>query len=873
MSFQAIVDTNPQDLKGCTPMMAQYLAIKKDHQDCLLFYRMGDFYELFFDDATKAAKALDIVLTKRGRINDEEIPMCGVPFHAYENYLLRLIKQGYKVAICEQTETPEAAKKRGGYKAVVERKVIRVVTQGTIVEDVMLEGASNNFLVCICGDRKNNFSIAAVDISTGLFFIESAKLEQIQSILTKLTPSEIIASDKLLTHPDLFDIFREYKKILSPIPASRFDLENAKNYIKQAFNTTTLEIFGSFSDLDWLSAGSLVDYIKLTHKGQNPKLSPPKTINKSAIMGIDFATRRNLEINKNINGGIENSLFWVLNKCCSAAGSRLLNLQLNNPLTNINGINQRLDGVAFFNKNHDLRALVRQNLTNFPDVERAVSRLSLGHMRPKDLQVVMNSLHYAGVIGQSLADFGPKLPQIVQNMYFYNQSTQAIVQKLAKSLKQELPQLARDGNFIKEGFDQELDEMRQIVSNSKEKIEQLRQEYIKASGINNLKIKSNNVIGWYVEINAANKNKLDESFMHRQTMASSMRFTTQRLMDLEAKITNAHSIIMTMELTIFEQLVKDVLNNASDITQIAKAIASVDVVCNMAQIAHDWDYVRPQIADSSTFNVKGGRHPVIERINQDSTKFSANDCVLGDNLQIMLITGPNMAGKSTYLRQNSLIAIMAQMGSFVPCESATIGVVDQLFSRIGASDDLASGKSTFMMEMVETASILTQATDRSLVILDELGRGTSTYDGMAIAWACLEYLHEQNQCRCLFSTHYHELAQLEENLPKLACYTLKIQEWEEKIIFLHQLIKGRANKSYGIHVASLAGLPQEVISKSNTIFKELETMPSNQSNVPTKTTESSPIEAQLREIIGAIDINATTPMDALQKISQIKELL
>lgn len=820
---------NKESKAELTPMMAQYMSVKEEHPDCLLFYRMGDFYELFFDDAVKASKTLDIALTKRGKTEGTAIPMCGVPWHSHESYLARLIKAGFKVAVCEQTETPAEAKARGGYKALVRREVVRIVTPGTLNEDTLLDATSNNYLMSIT-DIRGEMSASWLDFSTGEFFIQSISKDNFASTIERVNPGEIIISEDISQTPSLFEALNLFKDKISIQPNSCFDSENSRKKLESLFEVNTLEGFGNFSRSDVAAAGSLIDYIELTQKGKLPRISAPRILLANSVMEIDVATRRNLELNITLKGQKQGSLLHTIDRTVTGAGARLLSQYLSSPITIPETINHRLDMVEFFIEHGGIREDIRKILRECADIERALTRLSLERGGPRDLASIKNTLSQTVNLSRIIVRASDNLPQGIQSIakVLNLWGTQhPLVNRLTKALADDLPMLTRDGGFIKVGYSPKLDELKNLKSKSKEHIAALKEKYVKISGVNALKIKHNNVIGYHIDVSTANANKLmdnKDEFIHRQTLANSTRFTTVELSELESKITDSSAKSLALELEMFKDLVGEVLALSDDITKTAEALAKLDVFSSLAELAIKNNYARPKIDNSNAFAIQGGRHPVVEQFikKQDNEDFIANDCELKELENLWLLTGPNMAGKSTYLRQNALIAILAQIGCYVPATYAHIGVVDKVFSRVGAADDLAKGHSTFMIEMVETATILNQATDRSLVILDEIGRGTATYDGLSIAWACLEYIHEHNKCRTLFATHYHELTSLTERLERLKCKTMKVKEWEDKIIFLHEVASGTADRSYGIHVAKLAGLPKAVINRSEEILAHIE---------------------------------------------------
>lgn len=819
-----------------TPMITQYLDIKKNHQDYLLFYRMGDFYELFFEDAVVASRALDIALTKRGKYEDVDIPMCGVPFHAYENYLSRLIRQGYKVAICEQMEDPKEAKKRG-YKEIVKRDVIRLVTAGTLTEDNLLESKKNNFILSI-SKLGSSLGFAWLDISTGEFFTQDVPVSDRQqtallsSTLARLNPVEIIVSDQYIQTPAIFSIFNEHREKLTILPQARFNSENALKRLKDIYKVETLEAFGNFERAEVSAAGVMLDYIENTQRGQMPRLLAPQKVYENHVMEIDAATRRNLELLETISGDKNNSLLGTIDRTITGAGGRLLAYHVSNPLKDQYEINARLDVIEFFTNHPHIKDELRKLFKAIPDIERAVSRLSVGRGGPRDLANIKQALglvpNIKSLINQSTAqDHLSKLPFSLENIIGRLGFHAPLVDRLDQALAEELPFLARDGGFIKQGFYAPLDDIKSIKDNSTKVIVDIQAKYAAETNIPNLKIKFNNVIGYFIEVQSKYATQIleNKNYIHRQSVLNAARFTTVELTELEDKIRGASEKALNMELELYADLVKEVLYTSDDIYRTSKALAELDVGSALADLAIEKKYCRPEIDESLSFDIIDGRHPVVEAsIEKDQAgSFVGNDCLLSpDSSLIWLLTGPNMAGKSTFLRQNAIIAIMAQMGSFVPAAKAHIGLIDKIFSRVGASDDLAKGRSTFMVEMVETASILNQATMRSFVILDEIGRGTATFDGLSIAWAVIEHLHDINKCRSLFATHYHELTSLSKNLTNISLHCMRIKEFNEDVVFLHEVIEGAADRSYGIHVAKLAGLPQAVVKRAEQVLMSLE---------------------------------------------------
>ena len=873
-----------------TPMMVQYLAIKSEHPDGLLFYRMGDFYELFFDDAKKAARALDITLTKRGKHLGEDIPMCGVPVHSHEAYLVRLIRKGFKVAVCEQTEDPAEAKKRGN-KTVVRRDVVRVVTAGTLTEDTLLDARRHNFLAA-CAEAKGKLGLAWIDISTGEFNMQPVEPRHLSAALARLDAGEILLSERNFEQSEISHVFADWRDRLTPLPSARLDSENGRARLEDLFGVRTLESFGDFSRAELAAGGALVDYIDLTQKGNLPRIAPPRRLPSGAVMEIDAATRRNLELTTTLSGSRRGSLLGIIDRTVTGAGARLLASQLSAPLTDVAAIDLRLDGVQYFTESQARREALMAILRRCPDIERALSRLTLGRGGPRDLAAVRDGLALSseirdeietdglsglpGVISQAIEDFGDHCD---------------LVGRLREALAADLPVNARDGGFIAKGYSPELDETRTLRDESRQLIAGLQDRYVSETNVSTLKIRHNNLLGYFVEVPARQFDNMPSGevspFIHRQTMANAIRYSTVELGELEGRIGRAADQALAQETLIFENLAGDVTARAETIALAARALATLDVGSALARLAVEKGYCRPVLDESIEFETTGGRHAVVEAALEEAQegRFVANDCVLGNESRLWLLTGPNMAGKSTFLRQNALIAVLAQMGSFVPAETCRMGVVDRLFSRVGAADDLARGRSTFMVEMVETAAILNQAGPRALVILDEIGRGTATFDGLSIAWAVIEHLHETNRCRTLFATHYHELTNLASKLDGLACQTMRVKEWKGDVVFLHEVAPGAADRSYGIHVGQLAGLPDAVVSRAEQVLETLEA--GEQSSALTRLAEDLPLFAAVpvprgriaaepsaaEEALADIHPDEMSPRDALEAIYRLKGLI
>jgi DNA mismatch repair protein MutS len=820
-------------------MMAQYLEIKADHPDALLFYRMGDFYELFFDDARAAAAALDIALTKRGKHLGEDIPMCGVPVHSAEGYLLTLIRKGFRVAVCEQMENPAEAKKRGS-KAVVRREVVRLVTPGTLTEDALLEPRRHNYLAA-WAEVRGDGALAWVDISTGALHVTGFGRARLGPELARLRPRELLVSQR--SEDDLAELGSDFDVSITPLAASAFDSDGGTARLKSLFSVAALDAFGQFSRPELGALGAIVDYLELTQKGNLPLLRPPKQEAAATTVQIDAATRANLELTRALNGGSEGALISVIDRTVTAGGARLLERRLAAPLRDAGRIARRQDSVEFFTQNAALADDTLNLLRSAPDIDRAMSRISLDRAGPRDLAAIRDGLRAARkLVGLLPAELPDELAENARPLT----GAAELLELLARALVSEPPLLARDGGFVADGYDADLDAARELRDQGRGVIAGMQADYASQTGIGALKIKHNNVLGYFIETPATHAEKmlsppLSDTFIHRQTTANAVRFTTLELSEMETKILNAGGRALAIEAEHYQALTQAIMDDFGAIGLIAQGLGVLDVSAALADLARGEGWARPVVDDSRRLDITGGRHPVVEAaLRRDGgTGFVANDCQLGDRSDLWLLTGPNMAGKSTFLRQNALIAILAQMGAFVPAEQAYIGAVSQMgafvpaeqahigavsqvFSRVGASDDLARGRSTFMVEMVETAAILNQADDKALVILDEIGRGTATYDGLSIAWATFEHLHEVNRCRALFATHYHEMTALADSLDRADCATVAVKEWQGEVVFLHQVRKGAADRSYGVQVAKLAGLPESAVARARDVLAQLE---------------------------------------------------
>jgi DNA mismatch repair protein MutS len=869
-----------------TPMMAQYLEIKAAHPDALLFYRMGDFYEMFFDDAVAAAESLDIALTKRGKHEGNDIPMCGVPVHAAEGYLLTLIRKGYRVGVCEQLESPAEAKKRG-YKSIVKRDVVRLVTPGTLTEDSLLNARSHNYLAAFV-EVRDQAAIAWVDISTGMFNAMKANQTRLGPELARLSPSELIVPQAL--ENDLLELVTEFEISLTGLSGSSFDSTSGEKRLCDLFGVSTLDAYGNFDRAEIAAMGAIVDYLNITQKGKLPLLQPPQQEQHNKTVQIDAATRRNLELTQALSGGRAGSLLAVIDTTVTAGGGRLLERRLSAPSRVLETVSDRLNAVSHVLENTRITEDVREKLRQVPDLDRALSRLSLDRGGPRDLTAIRNGLAEAGLItSNGLGDAPKLLSSALQSLTGHDD----LIDLLDQALIAEPPLLARDGGFIAPEYDEDLDEARKLRDEGRSVIAQMQKELATQTGISTLKIKHNNVLGYFIETTATHADKmlsppLNETFIHRQTTANQVRFTTVELSEMETKILNAGNRALEIEKRLYEMLKRAILDSAALITQTARGLAEIDLATSLAHLARAQDWCKPTVDTSRAFNIIAGRHPVVEKALRDQSgqPFIANDCDLSatDTANIWLLTGPNMAGKSTFLRQNALIALLAQMGSYVPASSAHIGMISQLFSRVGASDDLARGRSTFMVEMVETAAILNQADDHALVILDEIGRGTATYDGLSIAWATLEHLHDVNQSRALFATHYHEMTALSGKLDGVDNATVAVKEFDGDVVFLHEVKKGAADRSYGVQVAKLAGLPDAVIARARVVLEALEkgereggaTQKTLIDDLPlfASTPPPTPVKVEASpalDLLGDILPDELSPKQALDLIYKLKE--
>ncbi|MDP2739851.1 MAG: DNA mismatch repair protein MutS [Pseudorhodobacter sp.] len=872
-----------------TPMMAQYLEIRGANPGALLFYRMGDFYEMFFDDAVAASAALDIALTKRGQHLGQDIPMCGVPVHAAEGYLLTLIRKGFRVAIAEQMEDPAEARKRGS-KSVVARAVVRLVTPGTLTEESLLEARRHNFLAA-WSEVRDEAALAWVDISTGEFRVMPCPLVRLAPELARLSPRELLVPEA--READLAAIVSDSRASMTLLARASFDSQGAERRLRALFGVGTLDAFGAFSRAEMAAMGAIADYLDLTQRGKLPLLRAPVREHVGSAVQIDAATRRNLELTQALSGGREGSLLAVIDRTVTAAGGRLLERRIAAPSRDLAEIRSRHAAVQFLLEQSLFSETLRADLRRCPDLDRALSRLAVDRGGPRDMAAIRNGLEQAGRIADRLgaSDAPARLLDAATALVGH----EALVRLLDAALVAEPPLLARDGGFIAPGYDAELDATRRLRDEGRAVIAGMQADYIAQTGVASLKIKHNNVLGYFIETTPVHAERLlapplNETFIHRQTTAGQVRFTTLPLSALETRILNAGNHALEIEKRLYSSLNSAILAHAGPIGSAARALAEVDLAAGLADLASGENWVLPHLDDSRAFEVEAGRHPVVElALRRTGEAFAANDCALtsGETPAIWLLTGPNMAGKSTFLRQNALIALLAQAGSFVPARRARIGLVSQIFSRVGAADDLARGRSTFMVEMVETAAILNQADNRALVILDEIGRGTATYDGLSIAWAVLEHLHGANRCRALFATHYHEMTALSAKLTGVQNATVTVREWEGDVIFLHEVRRGAADRSYGVQVARLAGLPASVVERAKVVLEALESgeregaarqramiddLPLFRA-APSAVSPAPKGPSKLHDRLKALHPDEMTPRDALAALYELKAIV
>ncbi len=870
--------------KDSTPMMTQYLGIKSQYPGCLLLFRMGDFYEMFFDDAKVASSALNIALTSRGKHLENDIPMCGVPAAALENYVGRLVKYGYKVAICDQVEDPKEAKKRG-YKAVVKREVTRIITAGTIIEDSLLSSKTNNYLmaaipdICKKTSKIKSVSFAAIDISTGDFFVNTVLSDEFSSAIEMYQPKELLVP-AAYERSDFTSLISSISQTtLTYLPDSKFNPIVEKERLERYFKVKTLDSFGISSANELASCGAVLEYLIITQRDGLSSLPIPKKTAFSNYLVIDSATSKSLEIISSAHGEYEYSLLGAIDKTSTPFGARMLAARVSTPIVNRENILKRLDCVDFFINNEKILKLIRETLSGCPDFERVINRIRFKKFSPRDVGDIREFFRIVEAVKSIINDI--KIPNEgdyrVENIRDFSE----LKKLLESALVNILPAANnRDASIIADGFSDELDNLKYIKNHSEDLITNLQTKYISETSINTLKIKNNAILGWYIEIPLSQKAKIGNNFIHRQTLVNAVRYVSDELIELQSKLIDAFEAWSQMEQKLYSKIIEEIMVRYNDISYAIKLLSCLDVYTNFAHISLERNYIRPKISNDPILEIEDGRHPILDIYIKDFTK---NNCNLDYNSRICLLTGPNMAGKSTYLRQNALIILLSQIGCYVPALKAKIGIVDRLFSRIGASDDIARGRSTFMVEMIETATILNQATEKSFVILDEVGRGTSTYDGLAIAWAVIENLYKSNRCRVLFATHYRELTVLQNTLKNIKCKTLKVQEWNGDVIFYHKIIDGIADKSYGIHVAGIAGVPKNVVRRANELLKIFEEKENksetnnffdsdfskaDQMNIIYQPEEDS----ELKRKIQNIDLNSISPKNALDILYELQEL-
>ena len=853
-----------------TPMMQQYRRLKAEAGDALLFYRMGDFFELFFDDAKAAAACLDIALTRRGEAEGEPIPMCGVPIHAAESYLARLIRAGHRVAIAEQIESPAEARKARGSKALVERAIIRLVTPGTLTEETLLESSAANWLAAV-GRAGEDWAIAAADISTGRFELIACGTGELAAELARLSPAETIAESAV-------------PGVRTSAGKGGFESLEGERALKTRFGLATLDGIGAPTRAELAAAGGLLAYLDATQKGAGILLDAPRRVSRSAHMAIDAATRDSLELCRSASGTVAGSLLGEIDRCQTAGGRRLLAADISAPLTERSEIDGRLALVAWLHGDSLRRDRVRVALKAMPDFARALARLTAGRGSPRDLAVLRDGLCAAETLRLELAGEADR-PALLEALLPRIGGHGALIEHFQRALVESPPIDSSKGGYIAEGYDPSLDTLRSAASNGRRAIAAMESRYRDSVGIPSLKIRHNAVLGYHIEVAARHADKLmapDSGFTHRQTLAGVVRFNSPELHEEAGRVVEAGAHALAAEAAHAEELTQIAIASTHRILATAEAIARIDVAASHAHRAAEGGWSKPHITDEPCLEIEAGRHPVVEAALSDTgERFVANDLRLGSDDRLWLITGPNMGGKSTFLRQAALVAVLAQSGSFVPAASATVGIVDKLFSRVGASDNLARGRSTFMVEMVETASILNQATPRSLVILDEIGRGTSTYDGLAIAWAVVEAMHDQVKCRTLFATHYHELTRLAGRLDCLSLHHVRAREWKGDLVLLHEVAEGAADRSYGIAVAKLAGLPPKVVARAKSVLSKLEAgrdatggIAAGLDDLPLFAAAAEPEHAAdpLASELEAIDPDGMSPRDALEALYRLKRV-
>ena len=846
-------------LKAHTPMMQQYLRIKADHPDKLVFYRMGDFYELFYDDAKQAAALLDITLTSRGNSAGQPIPMAGLPYHAAENYLARLIRRGQSIAICEQVGDPATS------KGPVERKVMRIVTPGTVTDEAFLDDSRDNYLAAICLDA-NQFGLSVLDISSGQFIIsEPNDLESLLAELERLKPAELLLPEGLS-----IKLPPRWLGIHKPRPAWEFDRQSSYDNLCIQFQSKSLQGFGCEQLTAGVgAAGCLLEYAKLTQHASLPHINSISCLQPDEYVHLDAATRRNLELDQNLSGGNNNTLLSAMDNTATAMGSRMLNRWLNQPLCDIEKLKMRQHCISMLSDDY-LYETVLDILKQVGDLERIVARLGLRSARPRDLTRLQHGLSQLPVLQERMREIdSPQLHVLLAEASEFPDLTGL----LGRAIIENPPVLIRDGGVIADGFDDELDELRNISRTSDQFLIDLEEREQQQTGINTLKVNYNRVHGFYIEFSRLHADQAPAHYVRKQTLKNVERYITPELKEFEDKVLSSRSKSLAREKQVYEQLLDTLNEQLTELQRSIRALAEIDLLANLAERSVTLNLVQPELTEESGIKIEAGRHLVVEQMLDKP--FVANDLTFNEERKMLIITGPNMGGKSTYMRQNALIVLLAHIGSFVPAGSATIGIVDRIFTRIGSSDDLAGGRSTFMVEMTETANITHNATARSLVLMDEVGRGTSTFDGLSLAWACARYLAEKIQAYTLFATHYFELTSLEEEIPCVVNVHVKAVEHANQIIFLHAVEDGAANQSYGLEVARLAGIPNKVINLARAKLQQLENESAANAQIAQPQQQElfiEPQESPLQELLDSIDLNETTPIQAINLLNQAKKL-
>lgn len=859
-----------------TPMMQQYDDIKSQHPGFLLFYRMGDFYELFGDDALTAASVLNITLTKRRTSKEEDgVPMCGVPFHAAENYIAKLLKNGHRVALCEQTEDPATAKKERGSKALVNREVVRLYTEGTLTEDSMLPEKSSNYLVAL-HEHDDTMALGWLDLSSGVFETTTTTPETLAAELGRLQPKELLVDEPLADQ--CAEALQLYQDALTHPYGDLFSPRNAERTLKQFLGVSTLDSFGFETGAQQAVCGGLVGYIAQTQKldrtGHQTTLPRPRVVRAQNTMHLDPATRQNLELTRTLNGNRKGSLLHALDNTATPAGARMLESWLTAPLTDIAEIKSRQDAIAALLENKTTTTDLRQTLKNTPDISRALTRLSFNRGGPRDMAAIRQGLRQLPAVLEHLETLRENtLLEVIKESLSGHDDLRTLLQSAISD--GDMPMLARDGDFIAQGYCPELDKFRHTNNNALTLLQELERKEAEALGVSSLKVRYNKVWGYYIEITKTHADKVPERYIHRQTTTQNQRFTTPELIEIEQDIASAGSKAQTRELELYEDLRQKICDHGQALVACAHGLAMLDVLSGSAELASRQNLTPPAMTTDQRFYIEKGRHSVVEKTVET---FVPNDCALEGNA-LWLVTGPNMAGKSTFLRQNALLAIMAHAGFYVPARKAEIGIIDRIFTRVGAADDLARGQSTFMVEMVEAANILNNATEKSLVILDEIGRGTATYDGLSIAWACVEHLVQHIKCRALFATHYHELTTLEDTFSAIENHHVAVKEWDDDIVFLHEVRKGASPRSYGIHVGRLAGLPPAVTARAENILKHLEdnaNSAGSRQQIPLfevgSGADGANPDTPLTDVLADVTPDSLTPIKALELVYRLKDL-